>query len=312
MQLSIIVPIYNVELYLEECLQSIYSISDIQKEVILVNDGSTDNSQKIIDKYKKIYNDETKVITQENKGLSSARNVGLLHAKGKYILFIDSDDYIDDNLFKEMINKCMNLDLDIAFGELNYYRNGKSYITKEIENRVKKLESLPILSGLEYWEECLEKEKDSIRVEVVTNVYKKSFLEENNINFKEKLLHEDTLFMFEAISKAKKVKYFPYRFYFYRTREGSIMGNSSIKNYIHKLYIAQELQNMKEKEKINLYSWDTLIFALYFSAVKKYKIKNKNLYKRIKNNSKLTLKSKIKKILVKFYHIYSKDVNIEI
>ena len=98
MKLSIVVPIYNVEKYLEECLESIYKLN-IKKEIILVNDESPDKSYLIIEKYKKLYPNETVIINQKNKGLSGARNSGLEIAKGKYIAFIDSDDFIGATRF---------------------------------------------------------------------------------------------------------------------------------------------------------------------------------------------------------------------
>ena len=87
-ELSIIVPIYNVEKYLRQCLDSIYKIENIKKEIILVNDGTKDNSGEIINEYYKKYKEITKVIEQENSGLSSARNTGLKNAMGKYIYFL--------------------------------------------------------------------------------------------------------------------------------------------------------------------------------------------------------------------------------
>ena len=83
---TIIIPVYNVEKYLEECLESIYKIKLDNKEIILVNDGSTDNSLKILEKYKEKYSYQTKLITQENQGLSEARNTGIRNASGEYIL----------------------------------------------------------------------------------------------------------------------------------------------------------------------------------------------------------------------------------
>lgn len=312
MDLSIIIPIYNVEDYLGECLDSIYKIKGIKKEVILVNDGSPDNSQDIIDEYKAKYKEETIVIIQKNQGLSSARNAGLKEATGKYISFIDSDDFIDSDKLEALYIECVKANLDIAAGDLKYYSNNESYKTKEIEERSEKLSRLDICNGLDYWENSLEEKTDNIRVEVWTNLYKREFLLSNNLEFVKGLLHEDTLFMYQAILKAKRVKYIPYDFYNYRIREGSIMKSPSYKNFMHKMYIANELQNIKEKENINLKSWDTIIFNLYFSAVRAYKIKNKKLYGRINKGKKLTTKSKFKKVLLNLYHILAKNVEIDI
>ncbi|SHK18373.1 Glycosyltransferase involved in cell wall bisynthesis [Clostridium cavendishii DSM 21758] len=312
MDLSIIIPVFNVEEYLENCLNSIYSIEGINKEIIIVNDGSTDGSQKIIDTYKNRYPEETKVIIQQNKGLSGARNAGLDLAKGKYISFIDSDDYIDWKKYYELFENGKEEDLDIIFGELKYLGDDGAYITKDMERRRKKLSKLNICTGIDFWEKSFEKNNDSIRVEVVTNFYKREMLQNNKLFFKEGLLHEDTLFMFMTIFYAKKVKYFPIDFYFYRIREGSIMSALNYKNCIHKMYIAGQLQEFKEKNNINLYSWDSIIFALYFGAVRKYKVKNTELYDKIRLNNKLTNKCKIKKCIIKFLNFKLKNITIKI
>ncbi|MGL6168669.1 MAG: glycosyltransferase, partial [Fusobacteriaceae bacterium] len=116
MELSIIVPIYNVEIYLRECLESLYKIKGIKKEIILVNDGSKDNSYKIIEEYKEKYPDITKVINKTNGGLSSARNSGLKEATGEYISFIDSDDFVDHLMFEEFFKLAIKDKVEVAVG----------------------------------------------------------------------------------------------------------------------------------------------------------------------------------------------------
>lgn len=101
MELTFIVPVYNVESFLKECLDSIYSVENIDYEVILVNDGSTDGSLNILQEYRDKFPKITKVIDKENGGLSSARNAGIRDAKGEYLSFIDSDDIIDSKGFEE-------------------------------------------------------------------------------------------------------------------------------------------------------------------------------------------------------------------
>ena len=102
MQLSIVVPIYNVEQYLRECLDSLYKIDGIDYEVILVNDGSKDRSREIMEEFKQSYPERTVIVDKENGGLSSARNAGMRVAKGEYISFIDSDDFIDVQEYKKV------------------------------------------------------------------------------------------------------------------------------------------------------------------------------------------------------------------
>lgn len=104
-EISVVVPVYNVETYLEECLNSIINQTFSDIEIICINDGSTDSSLDILNDYSK-KDDRIKIINQENKGLGATRNKGIDLAKGKYIFFIDSDDYIELNTFFELHNVC--------------------------------------------------------------------------------------------------------------------------------------------------------------------------------------------------------------
>lgn len=128
MELSIIVPIYNVEDYLEECLESLYNIKNIELEIILVNDGSKDNSFKIMEKFKDMYPEKTVLINKENGGLSSARNAGMKAAVGEYISFIDSDDFIDVDEFERFFKEGQKDKLDVIVGNMRYYTPEKQEI----------------------------------------------------------------------------------------------------------------------------------------------------------------------------------------
>ena len=112
-QISVIVPIYNVEKYLAKCIDSIINQTLTNIEIILVNDGSTDNSRKIIDKYDK-KDSRIKVIHKKNGGQGSARNAGLDIAKGEYIGFVDSDDWIDSNMYENLYNAAISNNADIV------------------------------------------------------------------------------------------------------------------------------------------------------------------------------------------------------
>ncbi|MCQ2022958.1 glycosyltransferase, partial [Clostridium butyricum] len=112
-QISIIVPIYNTENYLKRCINSIINQNITNFEVILINDGSTDNSRKICEEYSKLY-ENIRLINQENLGQAYARNLGITEAKGKYIGFVDSDDYIDKNMYSNLVNIAESNRCDIA------------------------------------------------------------------------------------------------------------------------------------------------------------------------------------------------------
>ncbi|MGL4866630.1 MAG: glycosyltransferase [Cetobacterium sp.] len=260
-ELSIVVPIYNVEKYLKDCLESLFSIKNIKKEIILVNDGSTDGSLKIAEEYKKNYPNETILINKKNGGLSSARNAGLDIAKGKYISFIDSDDFIDSLKYEQVFNMGKKMGLDIIVGTAIKYKDGnleKFYRSEEIVNS-------EILTGNEFLE--LSFKTNCYRMEVWDDIYLTSLLKENNIQFKEGLLHEDELFTPIVFSKAKKVKLINTSFYYYRQREGSIMHTRTTKNIIAYIYIIKELskiiltQQPKEYMTQYIYEWYTTLIV---------------------------------------------------
>mgnify|MGYP000323421402 CR=1 FL=1 len=294
--LSIIVPIYNVEKYLRQCLDSIYKIENIKKEIILVNDGTKDNSGEIINEYYKKYKEITKVIEQENSGLSSARNTGLKNAMGKYIYFIDSDDYLDNEKFEILFSNVNTKDLDILVGGLNFFYEDTNKI---IENKYnKKLFRDNEITGLEFLEESVKLK--SFNVSVWTNIYKREFLLNNNNFFKEKLLHEDYIFTLKAFCQARKVWISDNNFYFYRKRSGSITSNLNLKNFIHLCYTLNYLLDYIKKENINNIGLNEILCSLYLKIIIKGKIYSFSLLKKLMN---YTYSKNIKiefKILVSF------------
>ena len=118
--LSIIVPVYNVEKYLDTCLTSLVNQTLDNYEILVINDGTKDNSQDIIDKYVEKYPEKVFSYIKENGGLSDARNFGIERANGKYISFIDSDDSIDMNYYKDMIDLAEKDGLDLVVADLEY------------------------------------------------------------------------------------------------------------------------------------------------------------------------------------------------
>ena len=134
MKVSVIVPVYNVEKYIDKCLDSLVNQTLKEMEIIVVNDGSPDNSQKIIDEYVKQYPDKVKSFIKENGGLSDTRNFGLKHVKGEYICFVDSDDWLDSDALEKMYNKAQKEKSDIVICDMvdhypdkNIYHNCTVY-----------------------------------------------------------------------------------------------------------------------------------------------------------------------------------------
>ncbi|MGK4197865.1 glycosyltransferase [Fusobacterium sp. HC1336] len=281
MDISIIVPIYNVEEYLVECLKSIYKIENLRYEVILVNDGSKDTSYKIMEDFKALYPNQTVLINKENGGLSSARNAGLRVAKGRYVSFIDSDDFIDTVEFEKFVIEGIKSRVDIAVGNMRYYVPGR---IGEPLFRSKLIKEAGTVTGIDFlW--TLFQQPKCYREEVVDDIYRRDFLIKNNLFFNEEIVHEDSEFTTLAYLRAKKIKYIDKAFYFYRQREGSIMNKVSEKSMVslekicEKLFLEfKKLNNNKGKEALA-----TLILSFYSTVV--YKRYNgggdyKRVYKR--------------------------------
>ena len=231
---SIIIPVYNVEKYLHECLDSVLGQIYSNYEIVLVDDGSTDLSGKICDEYSEKCN-FISVVHQNNQGLSSARNVGINAAKGEYLVFLDSDDFIQKDGLEILSNIIEKENPDIIIN--NYY---------SVEDGNPKLLSKPwnlskAYSGSgEVLTAC-----SSVNNIVLTAwciVAKRAFLLENNLMFYPGIKHEDELWTPQVIIKSAKTVLNGKAFYCYRTeRAGSIVRVPDIKKLFDKLFIIDEL-----------------------------------------------------------------------
>lgn len=214
---SFILPIYKVELYLRECIDSILRQKIDDFEVILVDDGSPDNCPTICDEYAK-KDSRIKVIHKKNGGLCDARNAGLEIAKGKYILFIDSDDYIEDN-YLEVIDKNID-DCDLlVFSYNNFYKNKivKGYGMNAVLDSDKSQEILL--------------DDNKIRGYVWNKVFKKSIIDKNKLSFDVNIkMCEDLLFCYQYINCINKINLIKNSLYNYRQRKSSSMARSIKKN----------------------------------------------------------------------------------
>lgn len=213
---SVIIPVYNVELYIDECIKSLILQESTEVEYIFINDGSLDKSIEILKRYR---DERIKIIDQKNGGLSAARNTGVRYAKGEYILFIDSDDYLRDNkAIDNMYKIAKESDSDIVVSNsIKVYEDG----TEVPFYRDKNIFYERTMDSKSFLKEFIK--KDSMQVPVWMNLYKRSFLLSNNLFFKEGMLHEDELFTPQSFLKADKVSIYKSNFYAYRQRENSIM-----------------------------------------------------------------------------------------
>lgn len=218
-KLSIILPVYNTEQYLEKCLNSILLGSFQDFELIIVNDGSPDNSEKIILEFKDKYKDKIVYLKKENGGLSDARNYGLSHAKGEYISFIDSDDYIQKDMYYKMINKLVEYPYDIVAVDVN--------LVYEDSEKIKN-----ISSG--YNEDI--KDKETIKKTMINfyptvwnKIYKKEIIQ--NINFLKGVWYEDLEFMLKVYPNVKSIGVIKEGMYNYLQRKNSITYTYNDKLY---------------------------------------------------------------------------------
>lgn len=222
---SIIVPVYNVEKYVYACLDSILSQTYRHYEVICINDASTDNSYKILYNFANKH-EHVKIINNiVNGGLSYSRNRGIKEARGDYILFVDSDDYIEKKTLEILANNLRKSPVD--FLNFNYDLKIESAYEAERNLRVSRIPKKvsPSKSGQSWFKEALE--ESSLITMAWSRVYRRKFLKENYIYFYDRLLHEDILFLFQAVLKAKTVASIDDCLYFYRKREGSITSIKS-------------------------------------------------------------------------------------
>lgn len=253
MEVSIIVPIYNVENYIEECVESLINQkTDVIYEIILVNDGTKDKSREKIEKYKELEN--VKIVDKENGGLSSARNAGLDVASGKYILFIDSDDFVLDDFVEKLYSYANSNELDVAFSAYKFYfdanniKNYKGiYSENEIFTREEALKNLLV--------------KKTFRTEVWDDIYKREFLVANNLRFTEGVINEDEEFTAMVLATANKIGYLNYYGYMYRQREGSI---TKVKNYTKTIESRVKMMNnlIAQCKKMNGVEKEFLVWRL--------------------------------------------------
>ena len=240
--ISVIVPVYNVEKYLEKCVDSIINQTYKNLEIILVDDGATDNSGKMCDEFAK-KDSRIKVIHKENGGLSDARNFGLDVATGKYIQFIDSDDYIDEDMLELLYNNIKKYNAEISMCS--------HYILTEEECTAEGTNTLDIYNRVDILKEVLLDEK------VRSYAWNKLFLRDlfKEIRFPKGRVFEDVLTIPKIFEKANTVVLDDVSKYYYRQRKGSILHIQTKKLRLDYINAALEIMEyLREKEpKLDLY-----------------------------------------------------------
>ncbi len=298
MKFSLIVPVYNVEKYIEKCLTSIKNQDYDNFEVIVVNDGTKDNSQKIIDSFVKD-DKRFKSFHKKNGGLSDARNFGLRYVTGDYILFIDSDDYINKSLLSNL-NRVAK-DYDIIRYKLCLVSEDGTLIREESALNKNGDVSFEELVNLEFLEPAW------------IYAYRKDFFIENNFKYATGKIHEDFGLTPLCLVKAKKMYYLDYCGYNYVQRAGSIMNSSHGKKRLEDMlfhfdYLLKEIQIDKsipsERKKIFLsFIANGILISSKNICKDDLQFYLKNLKERKVSSYLLdnTFKRKVKKLFVRFF-----------
>ena len=266
-KVSVIVPIYNVEKYLEKCINSLLSqtLEDIQ--IILVNDGSKDNSGNIAKEYEKNNKDRVIYVEKENGGLSDARNYGLKYATGDFIAFLDSDDYIEKNAYEEMYNKAIEENADYVECDFIWEFPNKIRVDKQYPYKNKK----EMLSF--------------VRVVAWNKLIKRQLIIDNNLEFPKGLRYEDVEFTYKLIPYLNKISYISKPFIHYVQRDNSIINNQNARN----AEIFEVLDNViKYYREKNIYEdykeeieYTYARYVLCRSFTRMCKIRDKNVKKRL-------------------------------
>lgn len=302
MKISIIIPCYNVEKYISDCLNSILTQDFKEYEIICVNDGSTDNTLKIIKSYRKKYSN-IKIINQSNQGLSVARNIGMKFATGKYIYFVDSDDCLSNNSSLTILyNEAEKNKLDVLFFSFENFADDVEMREKYKKHFLnKKRNEIPsmVLTGINMLNYFIDKKQYYVTVWI--QFTKREFLLFNKIKFCDGIIYEDNLYTLELLLKAKRTKCIDDILYRKRIRSGSIVTNrqscESIKSLLYTV--------IRMKEIINDEKLDGKTINNISMEIKKIENKIYSFYMKLEQNEKKSLQyvleneemNKLKKII---------------
>ena len=280
---SIIVPVYDIEEYLVECIESILAQTWKHFEIILVDDGSTDSSGKMCDEYAEKYNCIF-VIHKKNGGLSSARNAGIDVARGNYLAFIDSDDVVHPDYLRELVNIVEKENADLVACDFCVGTSCQWGETSEIKYDIRRDEDV------------LERMNDNdVVVTVAWNkLYHAKFFKEYNLRYPEGKIHEDMFLTPQILHCTNKMVITNQKLYFYRQRKNSIMNSS---------FSIKQLDSLEAIEfRIALFTkWDKK--ELQLKEYESYIRKAKELYRKMKNGEEEEYEQEKKKIKMKMLDI---------
>lgn len=301
-------PVYNKEGYISEAIDSVLKQKYKNWELIIINDGSNDNSLEICNTYKRI-DDRIKVFNQDNLGLSISRNTGIKNSNGDYIIFLDADDYLEYNCLINIVNNISEMKDIYICSFKRIFPNGNSKVFNRFKYLIHNTEGsgqliLKMMYKLNIYESS-----------VWSNIYKKNYIEKNKLYFSENLIHEDEEWLLKILLMAENVEVL--NCLLYNTRAGvpnSIINSKNYKKNISKIIISENIMNFIQnvkfedeelKERIKLAMTSFYIKAILkiddFEDNEKRKILNTAKEKKHILKNAVSNKQKIAKIILKVF-----------
>lgn len=293
-KITVVIPVYNVEKYLKQCLDSVVNQSIFKElEVICINDASTDKSLEILNNYSKKYENFKIIDLKENRGVSIARNIGIENSTCEYIIFLDSDDFIDSKMYEKMYEKIIAEESEIVECEYYLYKNRKSNYIKIFDKSKK------------YTKEELEKWKEYLLISThgVTKLIKKELILKNNLKFPEGLYYEDNYFFYilKLLSKNVFVINKPY-YYYRRENENSTTLKKDNYRFYDRLETSKMLINDAQKLNKELYNNEITeeieyrFFELYYRNTLLH-LTNPKAFSKVDLSKYNEIREEIKKII---------------
>lgn len=293
---SIIIPVYNTEKYIEETIRSIEEQTYKNYEIIVINDGSTDRTQKICERLK-IRNNRILLLEQKNKGVSHARNIGLNIAKGEFVAFIDSDDILEKTYIEKFVNSITENNCDMVICGF-YEKYSNLCIKNEITKRNSFISVEDALNGV--------MNQNNVKGFLWNKFFKKSIIDMYAIRFDESInICEDSLFVCKYIQYIEKIYVIPECMYYYRMRRSSLVWERKKDRTNEMLDVYEKIYDIflkKDIKVLDVYLYNYL--CVYFQNKKS--LKNKNIiinvdkeYKKILKSKNINNKNRIKLIIKK-------------
>lgn len=282
---SVVIPVYNVEKYLKECIDSVLRQTYSSYEIILIDDGSTDSSGSICDEYVS-KDDRISVVHKANGGLSSARNAGLEKASGKYVYFLDSDDYITENALEKLVEAAEKDKSDVVFFDAHSFADDGDQF-KVSQNYIRK-NSYKTDKGAVVFSEM--QKNDEFHSAVPLLFLKKDLLKRNGIFFKDSIYYEDMLFTYQVFCCAEVVSQYKESLYYRRYRSESIMtSKKNEKHFTSFVRVYEEVRSFSE----NLDIIDEVFAKAYIARCA---FNCFNIYEKLSRRDKKNNKQKLKEI----------------